>query len=121
MHPSITLVQVYLSFPSYSSKHMGLMRVPSSLISNIKSYRRLNSIRTSKYKRDVPKGHLAVYIGENHKRRFVIPISLLEHPLFQDMLRKSEKEFGFDHPMGGLTISCQEDVFFQLTTILHSL
>ncbi|KAI3446200.1 hypothetical protein Pfo_002865 [Paulownia fortunei] len=55
----------------------------------------------------VPKGHLAVYVGENkHKNRFVVPVSYLNHPLFQDLLRSSEEEYGFDHPMGGLTISC---------------
>ncbi|MFS8024857.1 putative small auxin-up RNA [Helianthus anomalus] len=60
---------------------------------------------------DVPKGHLAVYVGEEKKRRFVVPISYLEQPLFQKLLRQSEAEFGFDHPMEGLTLSCQEDVF----------
>ncbi|KAJ0826587.1 putative small auxin-up RNA [Helianthus annuus] len=72
------------------------------------------------YQWDVPKGHLAVYVGEKEKRRFVIPISYLQQPLFQKLLRESEEEFGFDHSMGGLTLSCQEDAFFQLTSVLHS-
>ncbi|XP_076936697.1 auxin-induced protein 15A-like [Bidens hawaiensis] len=100
---------------------MGLKWLPSSLISNIKRYRRLNSIRDRNYPSDVPKGHLAVYVGEKQKRRFVIPISFLEQPLFQVLLHQSEEEFGFDHPMGGLTISCQPDAFFHLVAILHSL
>ncbi|KAK6911378.1 Small auxin-up RNA [Dillenia turbinata] len=65
---------------------------------------------------DVPKGHLAVYIGEIHKKRFVIPISYLSHPLFQDLLQWREEEFGFDHPMGGLTIPCSEEYFISLTS-----
>ncbi|CAH1435001.1 unnamed protein product [Lactuca virosa] len=97
---------------------MGLMRLPSSLVSSVKRFTRLNSIRNSNYQRDVPKGHLAVYVGENQKKRFVVPVSYLEQPLFQDLLRRSEEEFGFDHPMGGLTISCEEDQFFELTAQL---
>ncbi|KVI04106.1 hypothetical protein Ccrd_017578 [Cynara cardunculus var. scolymus] len=98
---------------------MGLMRLPSSLISNVKSFSRINAYRKRSHQRDVPKGHLAVYVGENQKTRFVIPISFLEQPLFQELLRHSEEEFGFDHQMGGLTISCQEDQFFKLTALLH--
>ncbi|KVI04108.1 Auxin responsive SAUR protein [Cynara cardunculus var. scolymus] len=97
------------------------MRLRSSLISNVKSFSRLDANRNRNYhQRDVPKGHLAVYVGENKKRRFVVPISYLEQPLFQELLRQSEEEFGFDHPMGGLTISCQENAFFELTTLLQA-
>ncbi|PIA56054.1 hypothetical protein AQUCO_00700411v1 [Aquilegia coerulea] len=66
----------------------------------------------------VPKGHIAVYVGENEKRRFVVPISYLTHPLFQDLLNQAEEEFGFNHPMGGLTIPCHEDSFIELTSQL---
>ncbi|KAG4992345.1 hypothetical protein JHK87_025802 [Glycine soja] len=58
----------------------------------------------------VPKGYLAVYVGEKQKR-FVIPISYLNQPSFQELLSQAEEEFGYDHPMGGLTIPCSEDVF----------
>ncbi|PIA56056.1 hypothetical protein AQUCO_00700413v1 [Aquilegia coerulea] len=68
----------------------------------------------------VPKGHVAVYVGENQMKRFVVPISYLNHPLFQDLLNKAEEEFGFDHPMGGLTIPCDEDTFIHLTSRLIS-
>ncbi|KAI4317847.1 hypothetical protein L6164_025680 [Bauhinia variegata] len=64
------------------------------------------------------KGHLAVYVGEKLKR-FVIPISYLSQPSFQDLLSQAEEEFGFDHPMGGLTIPCREDVFLEITSRLH--
>ena len=68
---------------------------------------------------DVPKGYLAVYVGESEKKRFVIPISFLNRPTFQQLLNKAEEEFGFDHPMGGLTIPCSEDTFIDLTSCLH--
>ncbi|XP_015058012.2 auxin-responsive protein SAUR21-like [Solanum pennellii] len=68
----------------------------------------------------VPKGHCAVYVGESQKKRFVVPISYLSEPLFQDLLTQAEEQFGFNHPMGGLTIPCKEDVFVDLTSRLRS-
>ncbi|XP_010255166.1 PREDICTED: auxin-responsive protein SAUR21-like [Nelumbo nucifera] len=70
--------------------------------------------------KDVPRGHFAVYIGESQKKRFVVPISYLEHPLFQDLLIRAEEEFGFDHRMGGLIIPCNEDAFLDLTSHLSA-
>ncbi|KAI8021012.1 hypothetical protein LOK49_LG03G03704 [Camellia lanceoleosa] len=67
---------------------------------------------------DVPKGHFAVYVGESEKKRFVIPISYLSQSSFLDLLNQAEEEFGFDHPMGGLTIPCREDNFIVLTSRL---
>lgn len=69
---------------------------------------------------DVPKGYLAVYVGESQKKRFIIPISFLNQPSFQVLLSKSEEEYGFNHPMGGLTIPCREDIFIDLTSSLNS-
>ncbi|KAG7580572.1 Small auxin-up RNA [Arabidopsis suecica] len=62
-----------------------------------------------------PKGFLAVYVGEK-KQRYLVPVSYLRQPLFQDLLSKSEEEFGYDHPMGGLTIPCPEDTFLTVTS-----
>ncbi|KAF3435821.1 hypothetical protein FNV43_RR22913 [Rhamnella rubrinervis] len=70
---------------------------------------------------DVPKGHLAVYVGETDKKRFVIPVSVLNQPSFQDLLIQAEEEFGFEHPMGGLTIPCREDAFIDLFSRLNVL
>ncbi|CAN7037956.1 unnamed protein product [Brassica rapa subsp. trilocularis] len=66
-----------------------------------------------------PKGFLAVYVGESQKKRYVVPISYLSQPSFQALLSKAEEEFGFDHPMGGLTIPCPEDTFINVTSRLH--
>lgn len=55
----------------------------------------------------VPKGYCAVYVGEIQKKRFVIPVTYLNQPCFQDLLSQAEEEFGYYHPMGGLTISMQ--------------
>ncbi|XP_071722720.1 protein SMALL AUXIN UP-REGULATED RNA 16-like [Rutidosis leptorrhynchoides] len=66
---------------------------------------------------DVPKGHFAIYIGDN-RRRFIVPISWLGHPEFQYLLHRAEEEFGFNHDMG-LTIPCEEDVFLSLTAMIR--
>ncbi|CAA2988704.1 auxin-induced 15A-like, partial [Olea europaea subsp. europaea] len=70
---------------------------------------------------DIPKGHFAVYVGENEKKRFVVPVSYLNQPLFQDLLSQAEEEFGFDHPMGGLTTPCSKDVFNDVTSQLSTI
>ncbi|OVA12825.1 Auxin-induced protein [Macleaya cordata] len=71
---------------------------------------------------DVPKGHFTVYVGETQfKKKFVVPLSYLNHSSFQDLLSRAEEEFGFDHPMGGLTIPCNEDMFIDLTCRLNGL
>ncbi|AES89329.1 putative small auxin-up RNA [Medicago truncatula] len=67
---------------------------------------------------DVPKGYLAVYVGEKMKR-FVIPISYLNQSSFQELLSQSEEQFGYDHPMGGITIPCREDLFLEFTSCLN--
>ncbi|KAL4585218.1 hypothetical protein LXL04_009834 [Taraxacum kok-saghyz] len=69
----------------------------------------------------IPKGHFAIYVGEQEKKRFVVPVSLLNQPSFQDLLRQAEEEFGYDHPMGGLTIPCREDVFIDVVSCFCSL
>lgn len=64
---------------------------------------------------DVPKGYCAVYVGENQRRkRFVIPVSYLNQPFFKKFLSLAEEEFGYEHPMGGLTIPCREEIFINL-------
>uniref|UniRef100_A0A7N0T8A3 Small auxin up regulated protein n=1 Tax=Kalanchoe fedtschenkoi TaxID=63787 RepID=A0A7N0T8A3_KALFE len=68
----------------------------------------------------VPKGHLPVYVGETEKKRYVVPVSFLSHPIFQSLLSHAEEEFGFHHPMGGLTIPCREETFIDLTSKIYS-
>ncbi|VVA96379.1 unnamed protein product [Arabis nemorensis] len=67
-----------------------------------------------------PKGFLAVYVGESqNKQRYIVPVSYLSQPSFQALLSKAEEEFGFNHPMGGLTIPCHEDTFISITSKLQ--
>ncbi|KAI9396644.1 hypothetical protein POPTR_004G164700v4 [Populus trichocarpa] len=68
---------------------------------------------------EVPKGYFAVYVGESQKKRFTVPISFLNQPSFQELLRKAEEEFGYSHPMGGLTLPCREDTFIDIISGLN--
>ncbi|KAL3621343.1 Auxin-responsive protein saur24 [Castilleja foliolosa] len=89
------------------------MAIRQMLRRSLSSEKRSNSKGT-----EVPKGHFAVYVGEHEKKRFVIPVSYLNHSSFQELLFQAEEEYGFDHPMGGLTIPCSEDLFVDLTSRL---
>ncbi|CAN1744941.1 Auxin-induced protein X10A [Linum perenne] len=104
---------------------MGIVRFATSML-NVKHKIKGKSLIHHHHNIDqsvsVPKGHVAVYVGEEMEtmmKRFVVPISYLSHPSFQDLLRKAEEEFGFDHPMGGLTIPCREDAFVDLIASHH--
>jgi len=77
----------------------------------------LPAIQASSKAVDVAKGYLAVYVGDKMKR-FIVPVSYLNQPSFQDLLSQSEEEFGYDHPMGGLTIPCREDMFFGIIRLM---
>lgn len=66
---------------------------------------------------DIPRCYFAVYVGEN-RIRYVIPISFLHQPVFQNLLRQAEEEFGFDHDRKGLTLSCRQDVFESIVSSL---
>ncbi|XP_027363198.1 auxin-responsive protein SAUR50-like [Abrus precatorius] len=59
---------------------------------------------------DVPRGHLAVTVGEA-KRRFVIRADYLNHPLLQQLLEQASYEgYGFNKS-GPLAIPCDEFLF----------
>ncbi|MCL7038886.1 hypothetical protein MKW94_025709 [Papaver nudicaule] len=89
-----------------------------SMVSHSKQILRLTRTASGSIA-DVPKGHCAVYVGDVEKKRFVVPVSYLNHPIFQDLLSRAEEEFGFDHPMGGLSIPCKEAAFIELTSQMN--
>ncbi|KAG2332619.1 hypothetical protein Bca4012_017808 [Brassica carinata] len=62
--------------------------------------------------KDVPKGHLVVYVGEE-SRRFVIKISLLTHPLFKALLEQAQEAYGFSAD-SRLWIPCDVSTFLDV-------
>ncbi|WVZ02724.1 hypothetical protein V8G54_023530 [Vigna mungo] len=114
LHPTLCLIehQNLDSFSVYLRLFFFLKR-PQKMGFRLPAIRRASSLtaRQASPKSDnIPKGYFAVKVGEK-QNRFVIPISYLNQPSFQDLLSQAEEEFGYDHPMGGLTIPCSEDVF----------
>ncbi|XP_037492165.1 uncharacterized protein LOC105643803 [Jatropha curcas] len=101
-------------YPFFLDFFLPVARYLSSVLA--KQILRRSTNNASSSSPDVPKGFLAVYIGETEKKRYLVPISYLNEPSFQDLLSKAEEEYGFDHPMGGLTIPCREDTFIDVTS-----
>ncbi|MCO5583637.1 hypothetical protein L7F22_037550 [Adiantum nelumboides] len=62
-------------------------------------------------------GHLAVYVWPE-REQFVIKTSLLSHPLFKALLRKTEEEVEF-HYQGGLVIPCEVSAFERLLHLMQ--
>ncbi|KAL2489634.1 SAUR-like auxin-responsive protein family [Forsythia ovata] len=65
----------------------------------------------------VPKGDLAVYVGDKDDDtcRILVPVAYINHPLFGELLRKAEKVYGFNHP-GGIQIPCRKSEFENVQT-----
>ncbi|MBA0773580.1 hypothetical protein Gotri_008847, partial [Gossypium trilobum] len=61
--------------------------------------------------KDIPKGCLAIMVGQGEEQqRFVIPVIYINHPLFMQLLKVAEDEYGFDQK-GPITIPCHVEEF----------
>ncbi|CAN8253961.1 unnamed protein product [Cochlearia groenlandica] len=62
--------------------------------------------------KDVPKGYLAIKVGskEEEQQRFVVPVLYFNHPLFMQLLKEAEEEYGFEQK-GTITIPCHVEEF----------
>ncbi|KAI5657564.1 hypothetical protein M9H77_26357 [Catharanthus roseus] len=61
--------------------------------------------------RDIPKGCLAILVGQGEEQqRFIIPVIYINHPLFMELLKEAEEEYGFDHK-GPINIPCHVEEF----------
>lgn len=54
---------------------------------------------------------------EEGLHRFVVPLCFLSHPLFLELLKEAEKEYGFKHA-GPITIPCRVDEFKHVQAII---
>ncbi|KAG2306345.1 hypothetical protein Bca52824_026093 [Brassica carinata] len=68
--------------------------------------------RRARDQNGVPRGHLAVYVGDE-MQRFVIPTKYLQYPEFKVLMDEVADEFGYEHE-GGIHIPCEESVFEEI-------
>ncbi|GAA0183218.1 hypothetical protein Leryth_011366 [Lithospermum erythrorhizon] len=66
----------------------------------------------------VPKGYLAVYVGEEGQK-FVIPAKYLSMPDFRALLDDVGDEYGYQYE-GGLRIPCEEHEFEKILRICNN-
>ncbi|KAL1553161.1 Auxin-responsive protein saur32 [Salvia divinorum] len=70
-------------------------------------------------RRSTPKGCLAVMVGQGDERqRFVIPVMYVNHPLFTQLLKASEEEYGFDQK-GPINIPCHVEEFCHVRGLIE--
>ncbi|PWA92733.1 Auxin responsive SAUR protein [Artemisia annua] len=92
---------------------MGLQNLPRILHAKQGKLRILSPSSAT----ETPKGYFSIYVGESTKKRFLVPLTYLRHPSFQALLNLSQDEFGYAHPMGGLTFACKlKDIGAQAET-----
>ncbi|OAY27591.1 indole-3-acetic acid-induced protein ARG7 [Manihot esculenta] len=85
---------------------------------SIKFLKRTLSLSETTSSNAVPKGYLAVCVGEELKR-FIIPTEYLGHHAFHSLLREAEEEFGFQQT-GVLRIPCEVAVFESILKLMEA-
>uniref|UniRef100_A0ACD5UVN2 Uncharacterized protein n=1 Tax=Avena sativa TaxID=4498 RepID=A0ACD5UVN2_AVESA len=61
----------------------------------------------------VPAGHVAVCVG-GASRRFVVRAAHLNHPVFRELLRQAEEEYGFPTGAAGpISLPCCDEGLFE--------
>lgn len=68
---------------------------------------------------EVPKGFLAVYVGE-HMKRYVMPTEYLCRPAFKELMERAAEVFGYEHE-GGLRIPCDEEAFEETLKVMEQM
>ncbi|XAR71591.1 hypothetical protein NMG60_11017942 [Bertholletia excelsa] len=59
----------------------------------------------------IPKGYMAVTVGQGEEQqKFFIPVMYINHPLFMELLKEAEEEYGFDQK-GPINIPCHVEEF----------
>ncbi|XP_047968603.1 auxin-responsive protein SAUR32-like [Salvia hispanica] len=69
-------------------------------------------------RRGIPRGCVAITVGQGaEQQRFVIPVMYVNHPLFTELLREAEEEYGFDQK-GAINIPCHVEEFRQVRGLI---
>ncbi|KAH6815420.1 SAUR-like auxin-responsive protein family [Perilla frutescens var. frutescens] len=66
----------------------------------------------------IPKGYVAITVGQDEEQqRFVIPVMYVNHPLFTQLLKEAEEEYGFAQT-GTINIPCHVEDFRQVRGLI---
>ncbi|KAK4267050.1 hypothetical protein QN277_023890 [Acacia crassicarpa] len=74
-----------------------------------------------KKRKELPKGHVTIKVGERGdvKERIQVPVMYLNHPLFGELLKKAEDEYGFSQK-GAIIIPCPLKHFKYVQGLIHT-
>ncbi|CAM8959208.1 unnamed protein product [Rhodiola kirilowii] len=68
---------------------------------------------------EIPKGCVTVLVGQGEdQERVVVPVVHVNHPLFAELLKEAEEEYGFDQK-GPISIPCQVEEFRSVQGLIH--
>lgn len=67
----------------------------------------------------VPEVHVRFNVGKDIVCKFEMEANYLNHPLFENLLRLSEEEFGYSYD-GALRIACEVDLFQYVLHLLKT-
>ncbi|CAN6480822.1 unnamed protein product [Victoria cruziana] len=62
------------------------------------------------------KGHFAVYAVDG--KRYLVPLTFLNHPIFKELLGMAEEEFGLDGH-GPLRLPCDRELMDYIVSLLN--
>lgn len=84
-----------------------LLLMGTTIFTNIRTTTTNRGRKKHHHHQEVPKGCLAVKVGETdgEQQRFVVPVVWFNHPLFMQLLKEAEDEYGFEQK-GTITIPC---------------
>ncbi|KAK7292854.1 hypothetical protein RJT34_15708 [Clitoria ternatea] len=69
--------------------------------------------------RDVPKGFLPIKVGQGEEQqKILMPVMYLNHPLFSQLLKEAEEEYGFDQ-QGTIIIPCHLEEFRYIQDLIN--
>lgn len=70
-------------------------------------------------KKDIPKGCLTVLVGQGEEQqRFIVSIMDINHPLFVELLKEAEEEYGFEQK-GPIMIPCHVEEFRSVQDLIN--
>lgn len=66
----------------------------------------------------IPKGYLPIKVGKGEEqKKIMVPVMYLNHPLFSQLLKEAEEEYGFDQ-QGTMIIPCRVEEFWYVLELI---